>query len=140
MATAGSRAPLEDQARGDLLLGLTLLAVGGLCAAGHVLLARAIRGRPGGRPTWLTSGVPIALVVGFGAPGLVALAIGIYAWLSIQLLPATSTQSTQFGEALGMATAFLPIWAIALVLFMRRRSAAQESPPTVGQVGLLPEA
>jgi hypothetical protein len=112
-------APLSnfsEQQRGqDLVLGITLLAVGFLVAAVHLFLGRAVAGMSGGSPGWVVRGTLLGLTVMTAVAGIPSAATGIYQMLSYFIV-GTSTQNPQpWGEPLGLAIAFVPAWVYAMM-------------------------
>jgi len=110
--------PLQDEQQRnrhnrdtDLVQGLTLGLIGMLVVGTHLAIARGIRHLRGGAPGWLTRGTVVVLSVLCALVGLIAGAMGLYRWLSYVLLQPVSNQPReQFGEAVGFAVAFLPVW------------------------------
>jgi hypothetical protein len=94
----------------DLVLGITLLAIGALVAGVHLFLGRAVAGMPGGSPAWIVRGTLLGLTVMTAVAGIPSAAIGLYQVLTYFIV-GTSSQSPQpWGEPLGLAIAFVPAW------------------------------
>ena len=117
---AGSTAPLEpvtnylEQQRGqDLVLGITLLVIGVLVAAGHYYLTRAMAHMAGGSPAWVTRGALLALTVVTAIAGIWSTAVGLNEMLSYFIIGTTQSQQP-WGESVGMAVAFVPAWIYAM--------------------------
>ncbi|MEO8745055.1 MAG: hypothetical protein ABI334_09510 [Candidatus Dormiibacterota bacterium] len=98
----------------DLVLGITLVAIGVLVAAGHYFLGRAVAGMQGGSPGWIVRGTLLGLTVMTAVAGIPSAAIGLYQLLSYFIV-GTSPQNPQpWGEAIGLAIAFVPAWIYAM--------------------------
>ena len=94
----------------DLVLGITLLAIGALVAGVHLFLGRAVAGMPGGSPGWIVRGTLLGLTVMTAVAGIPSAAIGLYQLLTYFIV-GTSSQSPQpWGDPLGLAIAFVPAW------------------------------
>ena len=124
----GYMGPTVDQMLAqDLILAVTLLLVGGLSAIGHALLARAVRDRPGGSPSWIRRGTLVVATAGFGAAGIAAGVAGLYGALSYFWVAGTHQP---FGDAAGMAIAFVPAWLVVMTVLVRTgRNGRHQSPP-----------
>jgi hypothetical protein len=110
-------APLVDQSnfyeqqRGqDLVLGITLLAIGVLVAGVHLLLGRAVARMPGGSPGWIVRGTLLGLTVMTAVAGIPSAAIGLYEMLSYFIVGTSPQNQQPWGESLGLAIAFVPAW------------------------------
>lgn len=111
--------PGFDQLRGqDMVLGLTLLILGVVVLAAHVLVRRLAGQRPGGAPAWLAEGDRVLAVAFTGAVGLVSAAIAAYQGFIYALVP-SAQEPAPFGEAAGLAIAFLPAWIVITVRLLR---------------------
>ena len=116
---------LVTQRSQDLVLGLTLLAIGLVVAIAHFYLARALTRLHGGAPAWLERGTLLALTVTTALGAIPSLAIGLYQLLTYSIIG--SSQNTQpWGEAVGAAIAFVPAW----LFVMRRLMASLRHPVT----------
>jgi hypothetical protein len=110
-------APLVDQSnfyeqqRGqDLVLGITLLAIGVLVAGVHLLQGRAVARMPGGSPGWIVRGTLLGLTVMTAVAGIPSAAIGLYEMLSYFIVGTSPQNQQPWGESLGLAIAFVPAW------------------------------
>ncbi len=104
----------------DLVQGLTLLIVGAGVVAGHTAIARAVRRRRAGSPGWIVRGTPLILALITAVGGLTAAAAGIYELLSYALLAPPGGRGPQpFGNQIGYALAFLPVWLVTVVWLLR---------------------
>ena len=101
---------LQQQQAQDLLLGLTLLALGILFALLHAWLASSLSRLPGGSPSWLQRGSLLALTVTTALGAIPAAAIGIYSLLSYFIITGPNVSPQPFGDSLGPALAFTPAW------------------------------
>lgn len=101
----------------DVILAVTMLVVGALSAIGHAVLARAVSGRPGGSPSWVIRGSLVVATAGYGAAGISAGLAGLYSALTYFWVPAASHQP--FGDAVGMAVAFVPAWLLVMAALVR---------------------
>jgi hypothetical protein len=109
---------VDQQRSQDLVLGITLIAVGLLVAVAHFFLARAVARMAGGSPTWVTRGTIMALTVTTAVGAIPAAAIGLYQMLSYFIVG--STQGTQpWGDPVGAAIAFVPAWVYVMTLLIR---------------------
>jgi hypothetical protein len=97
----------------DLVLGITLLAVGVLVAGVHLFLGRAVGRMPGGSPGWIVRGTLLGLTVMTAVVGIPSAAIGLYQMLSYFIV-GTSSQDPPWGDPLGLAIAFVPAWIYAM--------------------------
>jgi len=119
--------PLQDEQQrnrhnrdADLLQGLTLGLIGMLVVGAHLGIARGTRHLRGGAPAWLTRGTVVVLSVLCALVGVIAGAMSLYRWLSYVLLQPVSNQPReQFGEVVGLAVAFLPVWVVTLLWLLR---------------------
>jgi hypothetical protein len=102
-----------DQRSQDLVLGITLLAVGVLVAIAHLFLGRAVARLPGGSPAWVVRGTLLGLTVMTAVAGIPSAAIGLYQMLSYFIVGQSQTQQP-WGEPLGLAIAFVPAWIYAM--------------------------
>ena len=93
----------------DLVLGITLLAIGALVAGVHLVLGRAVAGMPGGSPGWIVRGTLLGLTVMTAIVGIPSAAFGLYQMLSYFIVGASQSQQP-WGEPLGLAIAFVPAW------------------------------
>jgi hypothetical protein len=113
-----------DQQRGqDLVLGITLLAIGVLVAGVHLFLSRAVARMPGGSPSWITRGTLLGLTVMTAVAGIPSAAIGLYQMLSYFIVGPSPQNQQPWGEPLGVAIAFVPAWIYVmwrLVVDLRR--------------------
>jgi hypothetical protein len=119
-----------DQQRGqDLVLGITLLAIGVLVAVGHYYLARAVAHMAGGSPGWVTRGAVLALTVVTAIAGISSAAIGLNQMLSYFIIGPPQSQEP-WGESVGMAIAFVPAWIYAMTRLVKdlRRPGAAATP------------
>jgi len=66
----------------DLVLAITLLAIGALVAGGHLYLGRAVAHMPGGSPGWVVRGTLLGLTVMTAVVGIPSAAVGLYEVLS----------------------------------------------------------
>jgi hypothetical protein len=114
-------APLVDQSnfyeqqRGqDLVLGITLLAVGLLVAAVHLFLGRAVARMPGGAPGWIVRGTLLGLTVMTAVAGIPSAATGLYEMLSYFIVGTSPQNQQPWGEPVGLAIAFVPAWIYAM--------------------------
>lgn len=115
-----STAPLppssfDAQQRGqDLVLGITLLAVGVLVAGVHLFLGRAVARMPGGSPGWIVRGTLLGLTVMTAVVGIPSAATGLYQMLSYFIVGTSSQNPQPWGEPLGFAITFVPAWIYAM--------------------------
>ena len=94
----------------DLVLGITLLAIGALVAGGHLYLGRAVAHMPGGSPGWIVRGTLLGLTVMTAVVGIPSAAVGLYQVLSYFIVGVSSQNPQPWGETLGLAIAFVPAW------------------------------
>jgi hypothetical protein len=104
---------LDQQRSQDHGLGITLLVVGLLVAAGHFYLARAVSNMSGGSPGWVTRGALLALTVMTAIAGISSAAIGLNQLLGYFIIGPSQSQQP-WGESVGMAIAFVPAWIYAM--------------------------
>jgi hypothetical protein len=102
-----------DQRSQDLVLGITLLAIGVLVAVAHLFLGRAVARLPGGSPAWVVRGTLLGLTVMTAVAGIPSAAIGLYQMLSYFIVGQSQGQQP-WGEPLGLAIAFVPAWIYAM--------------------------
>jgi hypothetical protein len=95
----------------DLVLGITLLVIGALVSGVHRYLGRAVARMPGGSPGWVVRGTLLGLTVITAVVGIPSAAVGLYQVLSYFIVGASSQNPQPWGEALGLAIAFVPAWA-----------------------------
>jgi hypothetical protein len=100
----------DQQRSQDLVLGITLLAIGVLVAGVHVFLGRAVARMPGGSPGWITRGTLLGLTVMTAVAGVPSAAIGLYQLLSYFIVGSSPQSQQPWGEPLGLAIAFVPAW------------------------------
>lgn len=113
----------------DLVRGLTLLVIGTLIVAAHLAISHAAL-RLGGAP-WISRMMLVILTAICAVVGLTALAIGVYQWIEYGLIqPADGQVRTPFGESLGVAVGFVPVWLLAMLWLVGRalRAERQRSP------------
>jgi hypothetical protein len=117
----GSTAPLvpppgfdAQQRSQDLVLGITLLAVGVLVAGVHLFLGRVVARMPGGSPGWIVRGTLLGLTVMTAVVGIPSAATGLYQMLSYFIVGTSSQNPQPWGEPLGFAIAFVPAWMYAM--------------------------
>ena len=120
---------VEQQRGQDLVLGITLLVVGALVAAGHYYLARAVAHMTGGSPAWVTRGVLLAFTVVTAIAAIWSTAVGLNAMLSYFIINTTQSQQP-WGDSVGLAIAFVPAWVYAMTRLVRdlRRPHMQAAP------------
>ena len=99
-----------DQRSQDLVLGITLLAIGVLVGVVHLYLGRAVARMPGGSPGWITRGTLLGLTVMTAVAGIPSAAIGLYQMLSYFIVGTSPQNQQPWGEPLGLAIAFVPAW------------------------------
>jgi hypothetical protein len=99
-----------DQRSQDLVLGITLLAIGVLVAGVHLFLGRAVARMPGGSPGWITRGTLLGLTVMTAVIGIPSAATGLYQMLSYFIVGTSPQNQQPWGEPLGLAIAFVPAW------------------------------
>lgn len=124
-------APLHTR---DIILALTLIAVGLGVVSLHQAIARRLALSSGGDPVWVRHGSVIAYPVLYGFAAILALAAGasgLFAYFVIAHgtglengvfssgygVPATG--AAPFGEALGAAALFAPAWVISTRALLR---------------------
>jgi hypothetical protein len=101
----------DTQQRGqDLVLGITLLAIGVLVAGVHLFLSRAVARMPGGSPSWIVRGTLLGLTVMTAVVGIPSAASGLYQMLSYFIVGTSYQYPQPWGESLGLAIAFVPAW------------------------------
>jgi hypothetical protein len=135
--------PTQDftpQRTQDVVLAITLVSVGLLAAAVHVVLGRRIRHRPGGSPDWVQRGSSVAFATLYGFAALYALAGAVYAIVTYIVLPSgaptsffgvstgTTSAAAPFGDVAGAAAFFIPAWVVAALLLLRRVRAGASLP------------
>ena len=114
-----------DQQRGqDLVLGITLVAVG------HFYLARAVAHMAGGSPGWITRGAVLALTVVTAIAGISSAAIGLNQLLGYFIIGPPQSQEP-WGESVGMAIAFVPAWIYAMTRLVKDLRRPNAAPATV---------
>jgi hypothetical protein len=104
----------SQQRSQDLVLGITLLAVGLLVAGVHLFLGRAVARMPGGSPGWVVRGTLLGLTVMTAVVGIPSAATGLYQMLSYFIVGTSSQNPQPWGEPLGFAIAFVPAWIYAM--------------------------
>lgn len=123
----------------DLVQGMTLTLLGGAVLAAHLLVAQNARRHRGGAPAWIVRGTPLALTLLTAVGGLAATAAGLHLLLSYALLaPPAGRGPDPFGEQIGYALAFLPVWAVSLRWLLQGirggdSSAGTALPPATGE-------
>lgn len=122
----------------DLVLGLTLLGVGLVLALAHRWLASVVASRPGGAPTWVTRGTQVLFVAFAGVVTLIATAVAIYQVISYWLIEPGSEGRTAFGDAVGVAAVFLPVWALSVLALLRQMRRPEGQAPVPPPVTPLP--
>jgi hypothetical protein len=113
----------EQQRSQDLVLGITLLAIGVLVAGVHYFLGRAVARMPGGSPGWITRGTLLGLTVMTAVVGITSAAGGLYQMLTYFIVGTSPENQQPWGEQLGLAIAFVPAWIyvmLRLVADLRR--------------------
>jgi len=100
----------EQQRSQDLVLGITLLAIGVLVAGVHLFLGRAVARMPGGSPGWITRGTLLGLTVMTAVVGITSAAGGLYQMLTYFIVGTSPQNQQPWGEPLGLAIAFVPAW------------------------------
>src|SRR5205823_3747659 len=113
---------LTPQRTSDLVLGITLIAVGLLGFALHARLARLMRSEIGGDPAWVRWGALVGFVTLYGFAALLGLAAAVYGivnWIVVPASEATSnsfnlTAGLPFGEFVGTAAVFISAWVVSL--------------------------
>jgi hypothetical protein len=100
----------DQQRSQDLVLGITLVAIGLLVAGVHLFLGRAVARMPGGAPGWITRGTLLGLTVMTAVAGIPSAAIGLYQMLSYFIVGTSPQNQQPWGEPLGLAIAFVPAW------------------------------
>jgi hypothetical protein len=103
----------------DLVLGITLLAIGALVAGGHLYLGRAVAHMPGGSPGWIVRGTLLGLTVMTAVVGIPSAAVGLYQVLSYFIVGVSSQNPQPWGETLGLAIAFVPAWIYLMTRLVR---------------------
>jgi hypothetical protein len=103
----------------DLVLGITLLAIGALVAGGHLYLGRAVAHMPGGSPGWVVRGTLLGLTVMTAVVGIPSAAVGLYQVLSYFIVGGSSQNPQPWGESLGIAIAFVPAWIYLMTRLVR---------------------
>ncbi|HSR23551.1 MAG TPA: hypothetical protein VLW53_08370 [Candidatus Eisenbacteria bacterium] len=109
---------VDDQRAQDLILAAMLVGIGVLVTAGHWFLARAIAPLPGGSPVWVVRGTLVATTVLTGLVGFASAVVAGYQVLTYFIVG--GQQNGPFGETAGVALIFVPAWAVAMTLLMRR--------------------
>ena len=107
-ALSGAAATAAQRGQ-DVVLGVTLLAIGAGVAATHLLLARVVGRMPGGSQPWITRGTTLALTVATALGGIPAAAFGLYSLLAYFLIH-NPAMPQAWGDPVGAAIAFLPAW------------------------------
>ena len=100
----------EHERSQDLVLGITLLAIGALVAGMHLYLGRAVARMPGGSPGWVTRGTLFGLTVMTAVVGIPSAAVGLYQMLSYFIIGTSPQNEQPWGEPVGLAIAFVPAW------------------------------
>lgn len=122
----------------DLVLGLTLLVVGGAVAIAHRMLAGWLRTLAGGRPVWVERGAAVAFTSLYGFTAIFGLIAAVYSLISYFVVPASSSTTNffptasghqPFGELVGAAIVFIPAWLVAAIYLRRRLRASAPLPP-----------
>jgi len=129
---------LTPQRTSDLVLAITLIAVGLLGFALHRWLAHAVRSEVGGDPAWVRWGALVGFVALYGFAALFSLAAAVYGIVNWIVVPASSasfnafniTAGLPFGEFVGTAAVFIPAWIVSLLLLMRRLRVRPLPPPS----------
>ena len=118
-ASAAEMAHRESERADDLVRGVTLAVGGGILSGAYLGISRAIR-----TPLESTTLVARRMTVAFSAlcalVGLIALVIGLYTMLQYSLVPRPpDTPREPWGEPLGIAVAFVPIWLVSIPFLLR---------------------
>lgn len=103
---------IDQQHSQDLVMAITLVVIGIAVLVGHHFFFGAIQGLRGGNPIWKMRGRWIAVTAICGLVALGATAVAIYSTISYFILSGSASRQL-FGEAVGLAIAFLPAWAFA---------------------------
>jgi len=115
----------------DIVLAITLAGAGILILVIHRLLARGVRHRPGGLPSWVQGGTLLGLLVLTGAAAVFAIVSTAYALVTYFITPSSSTMQGPFGDVVGAAVAFIPAWIVCLIVLLRRQRLSHPVPPAV---------
>jgi hypothetical protein len=129
-AIAGCGPPsgyLEQQRGQDLVLGLTLVAIGFIFALAHYYLARSLTRLPGGAPAWLARSTLLALTITTALGAIPATALGLYQLLTYFIL-GPSQGGTPWGDNVGAAIAFVPAWLFFMTRLIR---SLRHTPPAL---------
>lgn len=117
--------PSPEQRRlEDLLMALVMLSAGALVGGSHAVMARFTRGLRGGAPPWVTLGTLVMLVALTGLVALVGAVLASYQTLQYFVLGPGTGRS--FADAAGTAVVFVPAWALAIALLLRRLRRSEE--------------
>lgn len=119
---------LDQQRSQDLVLAITLLAIGIAVVVGHQILFRAVQNLRGGAPIWIIRGRWIALTAICGLVGLGSAAVAVYSTTSYFILSGQNSRQP-FGEPAGIAIAFLPAWAFAVSRLLRQLRSGDPTAP-----------
>lgn len=117
-AVANDYPSVHVQQLQDLIQAAMLTGIGALVAAGHRLLARFVRGQPGGSPAWVVRGTVVALTAFTGLTAFVSAVLGGYQVLTYFIVGSQS--NGPFAEAAGVALVFIPAWIVVMTLLVRR--------------------
>jgi hypothetical protein len=109
---------IHDQQVQDLILAAMMAGIGVLVTAGHWLMARFVRRLPGGSPAWVVGGTHVALTALTGLAGFLSAVVGGYQVLAYFIVG--GQQNGPFGEVAAVALVFVPAWAVAMTLLLRR--------------------
>lgn len=119
---------LIQQRGSDLVLGLTLFAIGLLIALAHFYLSRSLARFPGGSPAWVSRGTLFALTITTALGAVPSAAIGLYLFLTYFILGPSQSQQP-WGESLGAAIAFVPAWLFFMNRLLHSLHSAAALPP-----------
>ncbi len=118
----------ESERARDLVRGVTLAVVGGIISGAYLAIARAAQ-TPRLQAMRVTRGVGVAFSTLCALVGLIALAVGLYTALQYFLVPPPPDESRDpFGEPIGYAIAFLPVWLCTIPYVLRAVRRTESEP------------
>ncbi|MFN2582640.1 MAG: hypothetical protein ABR498_07860 [Candidatus Dormibacteria bacterium] len=116
----------------DIALAITLVATGLILLLVHRLLARAVRRRPGGLPSWVHGGTLLGMLALTAAGAIFGIVTTAYGIVTYVITPSASLHAPgPFGEVVGVVAAFLPAWIVCVIVLLRRQRQTEPLPPRV---------